>query len=527
MLLNSGEIYMNPFLSIRILSVALLFCAAHAQVAQTKLPEINQTASGYEDWIKPYKLASTRYRFSANGTQPKLIISVVIEREPDANEKHSFLLGNEKSISGLEISGEGKVAYFSQSPLDPKGSCCSQIDKDELERIGQLLANLPDDHSRLPPNGRRLVLQIPSGDKYDVRVYDLANAPNTVLELLRLTKSGIRSHVLWFTPETEWKASDSVYGLAVISDEQQIISSGLNGPIKIWDADSHILIREAGKPQDVPFTGLILSPDDSTAVIEGWGVIGLIDTRTWQSSRVIEEPFIERKRDQLSNPQFIKNGRFLLLESDEPALHIYDTKTRKRRSTLPEIPANAIAYYPSPSWNHAVYQSADNQIIFLDVTSQQNIALLDRAKIKYVAFSHDESQVAVVTFHPGQGNEFPRDRIRIWNADNGKFVKELFPFERDFCESVEGIMWSPDGKYILVANKADIFFTSRGISIWNVETSRHRGELSGCPTKLNGLGFLRGKTKVVAGCGDGIIRIWDLANALIKIGEFEKTFIEK
>jgi WD40 repeat protein len=103
----------------------------------------------------------------------------------------------------------------------------------------------------------------------------------------------------------------------------------------------------------------------------------------------------------------------------------------------------------------------------------------------------------------------------------------VFPFEREFCESVEGIMWLPGGKYILVANKADKFFTSRGISIWNVETGRHRGELSGCPTRLNGLGFLRGKAKVVAGCGDGIIRIWDLANALTKIGEFEKTFIEK
>jgi WD40 repeat protein len=453
----------------------------------------------------------------------------VTEREPDANEKNPFLLGNGKSISGLTISNEGKVAYFSHGPFGSKSGCCSQIDKDELERIGQLLSDLPGDHSQLPPKGRRLVLQIPSGDKYDVRVYDLANAPDTVLELLRLSKSGIRSHVLWFTPETEWTAWENSVdgGLALTSDGQQIISSGLNGPIKIWDSDSHILIREAAKPQNVPFDGLILSPDDSTAVIEGWGVIGLMDTTTWQNSRVIEEPFIERKRHQLSNPQFIKNGKFLLLESDEPALHIYDTKTWKRRSTLPEIPAGAIAFYPAPSQSHAVYQSADNQIIFRDVTSQQNIAVLDKAKIKYVAFSPDESQVAVVTFHPGKDNELPRGRIRIWNADNGKFVKELFPFERDFCESAEGIMWSPDGKYILVANKADIFFTSRGISIWNVETGRHRGELSGCPTKLNGLSFLRGKAKVVAGCGDGIIRIWDLANALTKIAGFEKLFIDK
>ncbi len=517
---------MKHFLSICIPSVVLLLCPVHAQVPQTKSPE---TGYEYEEWVKAYKLRPTGVRFSDNAARPKLIISVVTEREPDANEKDSFLIGNGKSISGLTISNDGKVEYFSRRAFGSKGGCCSQIDKDELERVSQLVANLPSDHSRLPPNGRRLVLQIPSGDKPDVRVYDLANAPDTVLELLRLTESGIRSHVLWFTPETEWTAWENSVdgGLALTSDGQQIISSGLNGPIRIWDSDSHILIREAAKPQNVPFDGLILSPDDSTAVIEGWGVIGLVDTRAWQNSRVIEEPFIGRKRHQLSNPQFIENGRFLLLQSDEPALHIYDTKTWTRRSTLPEIPAGAISYYPSASQDHAVYQSADNQIIFRDVTSRQNIAVLDKAKIKYVAFSPDESQVAVVTSHPGKGNEFPRDRIRIWNADNGKLVKELFPFERDICESVEGIIWSPDDKYILVANKADRFFTSRGISIWNVETGRHRAELSGCPTKLNGLGFLRGKAKVVAGCGDGIIRIWDLANALTKIADFESLLIEK
>lgn len=82
-------------------------------------------------------------------------------------------------------------------------------------------------------------------------------------------------------------------------------------------------------------------------------------------------------------------------------------------------------------------------------------------------------------------------------------------------------------KIYFSGEQSDIFFTSRGISIWNVETGRHRGELSGCTTKLDGLGFLRGKTKVVAGCGDGIIRIWDLANALTKIAEFEKPLSEE
>jgi WD40 repeat protein len=504
----------------------------NSEIESPKAPvrlQPSDTQSEYENWVKPYKQCAAGSKSSANPAPPKLVVTEVTEKEPAANEKSPIGLGDGKAVSGLVISHEGEVKWFSRNSFDYKESCCSQIDKDGLARIDGLLSNLPDDHSRLPPIGRRLVLQVPSENVCAVRVYDLANAPDTILELLRFTRSAFRSYVLSFEPETEWTAwQNSVDGgLAATSDGQQIISSGLNGPIKIWDSDSHNVIREIAKPQNVPFDGLILSPNDSTAVIEGWGVIGVMDTRTWHNARVITEPFIERKRHQLSHPHFMKNGRFLLLESDEPALQIYDAATWTRRSALPEIPADAIAYYSSPSENRAIYQTADNQIICRAVSDQHDVILPDKAKIKYVVFSPDEARVAVVTFNPGKGNEFPRDRIKVWDASNGKFVRELFPFERDVCESVEGIMWSPDGKYILAANKADAFFTSRGISIWSLKTGRHRGELTGCPTKLDGLAFLRRKNKVVASCGDGIIRMWDLETALAQISEFEKGFIEK
>ena len=496
--------------------------AARGQIAANDSSKTNQFQAEYEKWIAPYKQNSAGNRFSSKAPRPKLVISVVTEKNPSRENDGGFYFGG-TFISGWEISAEGVGRWFSYNAFGTKGSCCSQIEKNELERIDQILADLPSDHARLPPNGRRLVLQIPENDAYKVRVYDLADAPDEILELLRLAKTGFRSSVLWFNPETQWTAADysNDGGLAVTSDERRIISSGLNEPIKIWDANSRELIAETAKPQNVPFNGLILSPNDSVAAINGWGEIGLLDMKTLQPIRVIEEPFINRKRHQLSNPQFIENGKFLLIESDEPALQIYDTKTWRCVGGLPEIPREAISYYPARSKNLAVYQSRDGQIFLRDTKRGRNLAALDNAKIKYAAFSSDESLFAVVTVHPGTGNTWTRYRIRIWNAE-GKFVKELLPFERDFCESVKGLAWSPDDKYILAANKADIFFTSRGISIWSVATGRHRGELQGCPTNLFGFGFLSGKNKIVAGCGDGIIRVWDLAGALAEIRKFEK-----
>jgi WD40 repeat protein len=504
---------------------------AQGQTVTADALKTNHLQSEYEKWIAPFKLNIAGRRFSTDQRRPKLVITVVTERELSVDDKNLFLFGNGKSSYGSKISADGGVEYFSSGSRGSKGSCCSQIEKDELKRINQLLANLPDDNSFLPPNGRRLVLQIPEDEKFAARVYDLANAPDEILELLRLTKSGIRPHVLSFAPETQWTAHGNHPldgGIAVTSDNQKIISSGLHEPIKIWHTDSHNLLQEiVNTPSSIQFNGLVLSPDNSIMVIQGWWKIGILDTKKWNNFREIEEISIDGKTQTLSKPQFIENGKFLLLESSEPALRIYDTKTWKRRDALPEIPAGTVSYYPTSLKSRAVYSLKDEQIILRDTNRQLNIATLEKAKIKYAAFSPDESLVAVITIQEATGNEWTKYKIKIWNADNGKFVRELRPFEQDFCESVEGLMWSPEGKYVLAATKAHIFFTSRGISIWNVESGRHRGELNGCPTKLNGLGFLSNKTKLITGCGDGIIRIWDLSDALTKISRFEKLVTEK
>lgn len=479
----------------------------------------------YEKWVAPYRLQSAEDRISSTESRPKLIITQVSERIPSANDKDTFFIGNNKFTSGWVISNDGEGRWFSRGSLSVKGSCCSKIEKTQLEQIDRLLANLPDDHSQIPPNGRRVVFQIPENDKFKVRVYDLANAPDEILELLRLTKTGFRSKVLWFDPESEWLGadeSDTYGGLAVTSDKRQIIFSELHGPIKIWNAENHNLIGEFDKPQEVPFNGLVISPNNSTAAINGWGTIGIIDLKKRQTIREISEPFIGNKRHQLSNPQFIENGKYLLIESAEPSLHIYDTATWNRLNSLPEIPSDAVSFHPSPSNKLAVYQSKDGKIYLRNVKQSRNIAALGEFKIKYAAFSADESMIAVVTSHPGIGDVWYRDRLRVWNTKSGKFIREFLPFERDFCESIEGLKWSPDDKYILAANKADIFFTSRGISIWNVESGRHRGELQGCPTYSHGFGFIAANTKIVLGCGDGKIRIYDFEKALDEIRKFEK-----
>ena len=509
---------------------AFLTYAVNGQIVAEKSLETNPAE--YEKWVAPYRSQSAERRISLADSKsspielrPKVIITQVSERIPSADDKNTFFIGSNNFASGWVISNEGEGRWFSRGEFSVKGSCCSKIQKPQLEQIDKIIADLPDDHSQIPPNGRRVVFQIPENDQYKVRVYDLANAPEEILELLRLTKTGFRSKVLWFNPESEWTGadeSDTSGGLAVTSDKRKIIFSELHGPIKIWDAENHNLIGEFDKPQNVAFNGLVISPNNSTAAINGWGEIGIVNLKTRQTILEISEPIINGKRHQLSNPQFIENGKYLLIESAEPSLHIYDAATWKRLNSLPEIPPDAISFHPSQSNKLAVYQAESGEIYLRDIRQKRNIAALDGSKIKYAAFSADESMVAVATNRPASDGNYLNDRLRVWNTESGKFIKEFLPFERDVCESIEGLKWSPDDKYILAANKADVFFTSRGISIWNVKTGRHRGELQGCPANSHGFGFLADNTKIVMGCGDGKIRIYDFAKALDEIRKFEK-----
>lgn len=169
-----------------------------------------------------------------------------------------------------------------------------------------------------------------------------------------------------------------------------------------------------------------------------------------------------------------------------------------------------------------------SQLYFFDPGADQRreIAKLDdNVRLDRAAFSPDESLVAVATAHKVSGGYWKPYRIRIWRAGDGTLAHELRPFERDIYEAVEGLLWWPDGAYLLAAMKADNFFTSRGVDVWSVKSGSHRGELAGCPTTLTGLESLDGGRRLVAGCADGRIRIWDADSAIKQIAEFERSLV--
>ncbi len=142
----------------------------------------------------------------------RLIITAVEgDEEISSQRKPSILTAlNDRTVAyGCYIFADGRIHYFYSGSTGVSGSGYPTIPEGELERMDKLLANLPDDGARLPPAGRRLVVQTPDGNRWRAQVYDRADAPAEILEILRLSRSGIRSWLPQFQPVSERAAHDS------------------------------------------------------------------------------------------------------------------------------------------------------------------------------------------------------------------------------------------------------------------------------------------------------------------------------
>lgn len=522
-------------------------CRAFAQDATRQSPteaslrensSNDQQRAAYDSWVRSYQSGPLT---GALGDNNHIKFTITAVEGDDRKPETSSPFGPESFITryGCAVSTEGTVSFFHFSPGGVKGGGPERLPKEDIERLNHLIEHVPDDGSRLPPPGRRLVIRVATGIDVRVRVYDRANTPDEILEILRLTQSHIKSWAPSFEPTNKWSAGgDSYYGgFGLYADGTQIVSAGANGPLRFWDTESFALRKELplsfiplpnGYSQSpTPVFGLTFSPDHSLVIVDGMGQVDVRNAQSWDGIRRLAEPDIGRTRHGLTRPAFTRDGRFLLLQSDEPTVRIFDTKTWDKVDSIPGMAPGAVAYFPAQNGEGAIYALKSGSIALWDASAQHEVAQLDTSgRILRVSFSPDGSLVAVLTLHQSDVvNASTHYRFRIWRVENGEFAHELRPFEQPAVE-VGDVLWWPNGKYLLAATRSDSFFTTRGVGIWNVETGRFRGEFSGCDTTVYGFALLPDGKRLVVGCGDGSVLVWDAESAIAKISQFEDSLPE-
>lgn len=507
----------------------ILSLAAGATARPLKEGKSDAQNTDYEQWIARYVRTNHTAVFGVFGKGEVVPIKLrvtVVEGEPNTNGIEALShLGLGVSTYGAVISTHGRIAYFSHSDFGSKGSSGGPpLSAAELKKLDSLLTKLPDDGERLPPPGRRMILQADVDGHWVVRVYDRANAPDVVWEILRLCRSGIGSWVLDFKPESEIDArGDELGGFLTLSPNgQSILFADGNGPVQFWDPTTHEFLAQ------IPAFGwdcnsIAFSPDGTLAAIGG-DQCAVLNTKDWKTITILKKRRSNGGFYTLTLPQFTPDGRYLVLQCNAPSLEIYDTRTWQSVAQMPGLPGDALQYFPSPDGQRALVQLKSHAIVLLDCKHRRRLAVLDtNACLTEVSFSPDESLVAAVTARsPGYlGFEGPF-RLRVWKAKDGEPLHELRPYERG-CDRIDGLAWSPKGQYVLAATKPGGFFTSRNISVFNARTGRNVGDFSGCPTAVTGMAILPGGKELIAGCTDGRIRFWNLAAGIKRIRAFEAS----
>jgi hypothetical protein len=454
--------------------------------------------ASYEAWISAYR------KISLQG------LAVTVIDGDDLKPVDNKLPISCGITTTITVSAEGIVSLTRMTPLAIQGGGPDQLPEDALKILRPLMASLrdhmPDDYSRLPPRGRRVVLQVRKGSKVLARVYDRADMPDKLVKILGLTGATHGPITMDFRPAP-------TDGGGIPPDTLGVRMPHPRDPVtKALRADT---------------VTLAISPDRSLIVNRYLPFDGRLVVTDVKRGLVVHE-----ERDRTSsesgwnyfyNAWFTPDGRFLLALNSFPATtYIFDTKTWMRVDSLPGMPLGGVAYYPSADWKHGLLVSKAGSVDLWDAAAGRKIAALDLdGELQSVTFSPDGSLFAVVSVRqePDQSSTF---HLRIFETRTGKFVRELpslYYFQHD---EIGAPMWWENGKYLL-AETRESRFGGYMVGIWNVESGKLRGGFSGCEYSDDPFDVALSGQRLFKWCRDGKLLMWDVAGAIHQIAEFESS----
>ena len=468
----------------------------------------------YRSWIKPY---TTRNRKGVSDHEDDVELTLtVLDGDglvPEPSRTRicgDFCCG---MITTYSVSSAGLNSTNRVTPMAAQGGGPSRLPVEKLPRIQELLRELlrypPDDHAILPPAGRRIVLHVEGAKQVQARVYDRADIPAPIMEVLGLI--GATSGPMWmdFKPSTstleqlpEPPISVSAIGIRVLHHRDPV-THGLR-----------------------PDTATLALSSDGSMLVTHYFYLNartvITDRRTASISLVLSGYELDRRGIYISHAFFTPDSRYLLLLSNLPAIYIYDTKTWKPVASLPGLPSGATAFYPSSDWKHGVAVLRGGGVEAWDLSKNQKLSDLDlNGKLQEVSFSEDGSLFAAssVRSNPDGSSTF---HLRVWDANTGQFLREMIPpyyFEQDVMSRP---IWWGHGKYLLANIRAG-HWDGYMIAVWNVQSGQLRGGFSACDSSQDPFEVGIDGPRLLKSCFDGTLLVWDIPTAIAKVSRFEET----
>jgi hypothetical protein len=481
------------------------------------------TIETYESWIASFK-GSDVNKEPEDGHKVQLAITIIDgdELEPDMKTAKMFGAGYRISTTASAVSIDGMVTVTRYTSMGVQGGGSVPLPKQDFRKLQPLIEELPDDHGKLPPKGRRLVVQALTPNGVLVRAYDRANVPDSVLEMLRLVGADASPIFPFpeFQPNERWKKDD--FGLAGIElgfvglnhANWRLLAVSPDGRLKVLDS--------AGYYDPTVHIERLKDTQNPTAEVEVDSFLQIRDSRSDTVLQEFRRPMIGRGITSTYSARFTPDGRYLLLLSSVPDMRIYETATWRLLDQLPGVPVGAVAYYPSADWKYGVAVYTSGEVRLVESTSGRSVARIDLGdEMQSASFSPDCSRVAVVTVGPDDHNF--ATHLRVWDSRTGSLVSELRPLEETPRDTIGEPVWWPGGKYLLAPSRNGRSGPSV-VGIWNVDSGRYRGALAGCGyIDTPGPQVLMKGSMLYKSCGYDELLMWEVDGDIQKIADFENS----
>ncbi|KAE9393321.1 WD40 repeat-like protein, partial [Gymnopus androsaceus JB14] len=252
----------------------------------------------------------------------------------------------------------------------------------------------------------------------------------------------------------------SVTSVAFSPDGKKIVSGSNDQTVRIWNAESRMMIGEPLEGHTVAVDSVAFSPDGQR-IVSGSGdqTVCIWNAET---GKIIGEP-LEGHTQQVNSVAFSTDGKRIVSGSDDETVRIWN------------VESGMIIGEPLEGHTESV----------------TSVAFSPDGK-RIVSGSHDQT-------------------VRIWNAETGKIIGE--PLE-GHTAPVNSVTFSPDGKRIIASGSGD-----KTVHLWNAETGMTIGEpLQGHKGLVTSVAFSPDGKKIVSGSGDKTLCIWN-AETGMTIGE--------
>jgi WD40 repeat protein/serine/threonine protein kinase len=287
----------------------------------------------------------------------------------------------------------------------------------------------------------------------------------------------------------ELSEGSGVLRVAFLPGSSKLISTGLDGKLRLWDAgggaESRVLFESATEIGPVS-----VSPDGSVAIIGLFsGKVHVVPLTDGAQGRTVDLQI-----SGVAELRFSRTGAVVAAGSRDGSVKLFSTTDWQQTHTLEGHANQVMDLQFSHDGRTLATTSLDKTIRLWKLPTGEPLAVLEGhdSVVYECSFSPDDQSLASASYDK---------TVRLWRlgtADRGAIA-------RGHDDRVVAVTFSPDGSVIASAG------TDHTIRLWDTVTGRQTRVLRGHGAEVWGVAFSPDGKRLASGSSDHSVRLWDAA----------------